>query len=666
MKKNYYFLLSIIKVLSAISLILCWQYVAAQERAPLKFNSYAYKLHVPKDESLFIVTRAGEVARSENIDSAWKFVSLKASENLVLGTILDNANFFNKDTGFVSGFISNNNEYNIIYHTTNGGKTWSKIDFGQDGWVDDAINFDNGEAWISVAGSGLAHTSDYGFHWKLVSIPDKKQRYSKIWFRPNGEGIIGSLYNSLLSTSDNGKTWNTLKTPLDQGKYKKTSWENRPEFNRVLIYKNYFLVKQEELCFYSKKDEINWMTLKGIVDFFTDENNSALYFEDKHGVFFLMGDSLKVTKELGLFTPRNSVKCTNGKLFVFQGDKIAKLSTVDSAHVSKVGTNDFDSKKPSTFAFTKNGIYGNIGGKIYLSKSDSEKWRHLFDLPFEFDETKIALSAISDTAIFCQFVNDSLAYFNTQTRHIHYATKSTLFSEFAKSKIQSVILEAGSRGCFHNFANKISYKRDGDIFELVDVETKEKKISLNEIADNINTFDVVIVDSFLYNINSWRNRQVDFAELGFKNDDFKKCRKDILDFREHVEKQKKGNTNFFITENNIDFGKLESLVDSVEKIDSQTLSYMLQNPEDMWSTTSNWKAVRFINENGQELSITNYFYENSPLNLPWVVSIDGIKILIVNTTVNKFLEKTFPGFLKTDKKANMLNKFVRELYRSLN
>jgi hypothetical protein len=72
---------------------------------PLNFNSYAIKLSVAKDESLVLVTRAGEVGLTTSIKSEWRR-SKSFSENQAFGPTLDNANFFNKDTGFVSGFIS--------------------------------------------------------------------------------------------------------------------------------------------------------------------------------------------------------------------------------------------------------------------------------------------------------------------------------------------------------------------------------------------------------------------------------------------------------------------------------------------------------------------------------------------------------------------------------
>jgi hypothetical protein len=140
-------------------LVVCFSPVVSLSQSaplPLNFNSYAIKLSVAKDESLVMVTRAGEVGLTNSIKSEWHR-SKSLSENQFLGPTLDNTNFFNKDTGFVSGFISGkNSKYNIIYHTTNGGSSWKEINFGQDGWVDDAVNLDNGEAWLSVAGSGIA------------------------------------------------------------------------------------------------------------------------------------------------------------------------------------------------------------------------------------------------------------------------------------------------------------------------------------------------------------------------------------------------------------------------------------------------------------------------------------------------------------------------------
>ncbi len=85
-------------------LLLISSYASAQSNPPLNFNSYAVKLGIAADGSLALTTRAGEFAIAEPGSGKWR-KSAPAPEKQ-FGITIDQSNFFNKDTGFVSGFIS--------------------------------------------------------------------------------------------------------------------------------------------------------------------------------------------------------------------------------------------------------------------------------------------------------------------------------------------------------------------------------------------------------------------------------------------------------------------------------------------------------------------------------------------------------------------------------
>src|SRR6185503_5931568 len=100
------------------------------DKAPLRFRSYAFGLCVNKNEQLVVATRIGEVAIASSVQSYWRRVDpvKTAKDGLTFGITLDQANFFNNDTGFVSGFVNEGRgAYDIIYHTSDGGNSWKKI-----------------------------------------------------------------------------------------------------------------------------------------------------------------------------------------------------------------------------------------------------------------------------------------------------------------------------------------------------------------------------------------------------------------------------------------------------------------------------------------------------------------------------------------------------------
>ncbi|HEY8895660.1 MAG TPA: hypothetical protein VIM79_12620 [Niastella sp.] len=136
---------------------------------PLQFKSWGISLGVGKDGCLALGTKVGEVGLTNSITGNWRRVDVPGAEKVISFVTIENPCFFNKDTGFVSGSIYSKKERNdIIYHTTDGGSKWKTVKIGQDGPADDAVYNDNGEAWLSVAGSGIAYSTDYGFSWKKM------------------------------------------------------------------------------------------------------------------------------------------------------------------------------------------------------------------------------------------------------------------------------------------------------------------------------------------------------------------------------------------------------------------------------------------------------------------------------------------------------------------
>ncbi|MBL0133461.1 MAG: hypothetical protein IPP79_05320 [Chitinophagaceae bacterium] len=250
---------------------------------PLGFQEPVINMSVCKDEAVCFISRKGEVAITRDLDKFWSRTYPDTSKR-ISSTSLGNVIFFNQDTGLLSGYI--NGEFSgrdLIYHTTDGGKSWKEIKIGQYGWVDNAVNLDNGEAWLSVEASGIAYSSDYGMNWKKIKTPSTKERYTEIFFNKSHQGILGSLWNKLIYTSNNGKKWISLPTPLDQNKYNKINLKSRPQFENVAIYEHYFLVKQEGMIFYSDIEKIEWKQLPNYDNFYTDGENTALYFRFKRG-----------------------------------------------------------------------------------------------------------------------------------------------------------------------------------------------------------------------------------------------------------------------------------------------------------------------------------------------------------------------------------------------
>jgi len=656
-------------LLAAGAFAICCHTSLAQssEKPILHFNSFIYNLEVSKNEQLAIVSRVGEVAFANSLKDLWRKANIVKDEKLGdPGVTTDNICFFNRDTAFVSGFIANDHGgYNIIYHTVNGGKTWQKINFGQDGWADDAASIDDGEAWLSIAGSGIAYTKDYGFTWTALRIPNKKERFSKIYFNTNKEGVIGSLWNVIAYTNDNCKNWTHIPTPLDQKKYNKTNKEGRPEINRIAIFHDYLLVSQENLVFYSKRDTIDWVWLPRYTDFYTDAENSALYFKTNKNGIVKADDNMKPVSTFENIVS-HSAQCRNGSLFVIGHNQIVHIKPDNEVINTLMYTNRPTKKEPDNIGYTEKGEIGSIGNKIYEKAPYKDSlWNYRFALPFKVDSG--SLSMIDDTTILYTRNDDSLFYYNIPAASVERRFTKTMIEEFCKSDIKKLIFSTGSRGCFHGYEDEISYINLDGKFVLDKIHSSGSTHDY-QLSENKASIDGNIVEKFVREVPAVLAKSATIEELDFTESDYTTCKHDILDFKKSIEsKGKTKETPFTYNENNLDFDRLISMVDSIKTIDQSHLEWaLLHLGDDYWSTTTNWVKISIINKQNQEMAISNEFFKPNAFHFPWRINLSGVDSISTSMSINKFAEKVFPTFLNGPNRVEVLYALVKYLYEQAN
>lgn len=629
---------------------------------PLYFKTADIKLGVGKDGCLALTNTVGEVGLTGSITGDWRRIDFgKGTTDIFRSAALETPCFFNKDTGFVSGYISSDRGRDNIYRTTDGGKKWQAVKFGQDGGVDDAVNNDNGEAWLSVRGSGMAYTTDYGLTWKKFKFPEKWKQYTHIFFNTNRQGIIGSTYNTIYYTPNNCNTWKKLPSPLDQKKYNKTNRTSEPSFTRVAIFKDYFLAAQENLVFYSKRDVVNWVWLPDYTDFFTEADNSALFFKAKDRNYIRVNDNFKPVHSFDVDRATYDAKCKNGSLFVVCRETMVQL-TPENDIVSTVykGKTAFN-KEPVYIGHRNNiGDIGVLDNRIFERPQYNVAWKYLFTLPIPLDSS-LNIN-IADTCLLYYHGDDSLFYFNFAGELLKKTSKRTMLANFRKNGIKQIVFKREVTGHEYHELAKLHYSNLGNEYALtpslsdtIKMPGVKERIGVKEVND--------FVDQLPRIYNSTHMTSVE--ELGFSENDYEQCRKDILEFQASLSKKGYKETSFTFNRNNLDFNRLLSLVDSIKYMDTNMVAGCLMNHYAWFfeRTMHYAKKIELLNNDNEVLSIVGYDSNPDAFYLNWAINLNGYTTHTVDLTINSFIKNIYPSFLDAPNKVWLLHTFVKVLYR---
>ena len=209
-----------------ISLLIAQVSLHAQKdlNSELEISGSIRGFAVSPSEKLWLVSAAGEAVRCDHLGDNWHYVrpfcEMKKDYSL-FDNNLDNVTFFNEDTALITGYISQTKEAlskkNGYYRTTDGGKTWSSMDFGGSSWIYDIFVDPHGHAWMGGSSEDMYYSEDYGVTWKTIPRPFGKNRIMSIYMEDGTNGITAS--NHLYVTQDNWRSSQTIPSPSDQKKY---------------------------------------------------------------------------------------------------------------------------------------------------------------------------------------------------------------------------------------------------------------------------------------------------------------------------------------------------------------------------------------------------------------------------------------------------------------
>jgi photosystem II stability/assembly factor-like uncharacterized protein len=232
------------------------------------------------DENLgYAVSQKGQALKTTNAGVSWTQILPDSASNFISNQGLY---FINGIIGFVAGNIASN--VDIIYKTTDGGGSWSKVqnlafqNLNCIGFADDMHGAAGGNK------SAILYTTDQGTTWKTAAVNTADQlaiNAIKFYNGLNGIAVGSSI---ILKTSDGGATWNRITFP------------SNATLTSVCFSGSTFYTAGSKYCFKSTDEGNTWQNIMDTVfaagNGFTTMNSVAL---DKLGNIWIAGGSGIIT-----------------------------------------------------------------------------------------------------------------------------------------------------------------------------------------------------------------------------------------------------------------------------------------------------------------------------------------------------------------------------------
>ncbi len=154
-------------------------------------------------------------------------------------------------------FISNP-FYDLDTRSIAYGSPQADADSSAVGWCFSTCIYNKRHWWRLGQNSTLSYSDNNGKKWKIISPPKEKLHFNTLVMQDSLNGVLAASMNHLYRTTDNWKSFTRIPTPHQQQKYINATYEDLDVINDFFYWKDYFIIVQSGLKFYSHRDSINW------------------------------------------------------------------------------------------------------------------------------------------------------------------------------------------------------------------------------------------------------------------------------------------------------------------------------------------------------------------------------------------------------------------------
>jgi hypothetical protein len=632
------------KVFHLLTLLFLSFTVFAQDEylARLSISGSVSQLGISPNEEVWVATRAGNVYYTKQFGELWHIGPFGSFDpyNSNSGNTFERINFFSQDTVMISGFIQDDGKENFVYWSNDHCKTWQKVEFGKSSWLDAAYINNNGKAWMSGSSQLIYFTADRGKTWATFNKVEAtgNLRFTTIFFlKDEKTGLFGSTWNVIYKTADNCKSWEKIPTPLDQKKYQRISKEERPEIEKIRIFGNYYIVKQQGRIFITKSNLLNWVYRPDIIDFEVDEDGNLYTVDNNLSIGLYDSNLTKLwTSEQKLKNVPIAIGVKNNKLFALTSQYLYKINSNDFK-CSQLFTNDTNIPEPYLKVNFEGKQYGFENRDILCFDNIKQQWFRLLSVDFSISNATLFQGKliISDRSL-----NNYYNVIPNNRTIIEFKLPESLFTDKTVTEIH---FENGSRGCFDASNLRRSYYKKTNSF-IVD----QKLSTAKYLSQSAKEIEESTVQSMIKIIDKSRFSKLTLADLNISENDVK----GFKTFIDNQEQQiRRSGINRFSDDNlysfpgeNTNFNFYKSVADTLSRISEKNINNAFWEAYGNWSTTTNWRRVIFVFKDGKKLIVENSDDKPNYLYTPWLVDYEGLKFKSNSMAFGQYVYKITDGY----------------------